>query len=272
MKRIIVATDFSPAAINAADYAAQGAAERKQELVLFTLYKVSIHALNARSSTDAFAELLALKTAELNLAAANLEHRYGIRVIPKLASGDFYEEIVRCIGEFDAGMLVMGMAEKSLEQDLLGNTTTAAIHRLTIPVMAVPLGAVYHGIKHILFACDMLHGVHESILDRVQEVAAEHGALVEVFYVRQTIERLQREDTERAHLDEAMQGISYYYHNVQSARIVEAIKQEVIDSKTDLLIMVPHKYGFWDSLVHRSKTRLMASGNQVPLLSIPVAG
>lgn len=270
MKRILVATDFSVAAENAARYAAQIAAERNCELILFTLYKVSIHVLNARSSINALDEMLALKTKELTLAAERLEKAYGAQVKPHLASGDFYDELTRCIDAYGIGVLVMGMAEKSIEQDLLGNTTTAAIHRIKIPVLAVPQGVSYHGIKHILFACDMLHGVHETVLNRVKSMAMESDAVVEVFYVRDAIEELQRESTERLHIDEVMKEITYYYHNVQSARIVGAIKDEVVATQTDLLIMVPQKYGFWDSLIHRSKTRMMASGNLVPLLSIPV--
>ncbi|HBI90470.1 MAG TPA: universal stress protein, partial [Sphingobacterium sp.] len=30
------------------------------------------------------------------------------------------------------------------------------------------------------------------------------------------------------------------------------------------------KYGFWSSLTHRSKTRMMASGLDVPLLTISI--
>jgi hypothetical protein len=34
--------------------------------------------------------------------------------------------------------------------------------------------------------------------------------------------------------------------------------------------MMPNKYGFWGSLIHRSKTRIMASGSEIPLMSLPL--
>ncbi|MNH31162.1 hypothetical protein D3C79_915000 [compost metagenome] len=64
--------------------------------------------------------------------------------------------------------------------------------------------------------------------------------------------------------------VVYYYRNTESTEVIKAIKQEVLDTQTDLLVMIPQKHGFWSSLMHRSKTRAMASGNNIPLLSIPM--
>jgi len=52
--------------------------------------------------------------------------------------------------------------------------------------------------------------------------------------------------------------------------VIKAIKNELQVSGADLLIMVPYRYGFWNSLIQRSKTRMMASKSSVPLLSIPL--
>ncbi|MNR37414.1 hypothetical protein D3C85_1554260 [compost metagenome] len=70
--------------------------------------------------------------------------------------------------------------------------------------------------------------------------------------------------------DTITKDVIYYYRNIESTEVIKAIKQEVLDTSTDLLVMVPQKHGFWDSLMHRSKTRAMASGNNIPLLSIPM--
>jgi nucleotide-binding universal stress UspA family protein len=42
------------------------------------------------------------------------------------------------VAEYQPEMIVMGMEEKSLEQELLGNTTTSIIKKLRTPVLAVP--------------------------------------------------------------------------------------------------------------------------------------
>jgi hypothetical protein len=52
--------------------------------------------------------------------------------------------------------------------------------------------------------------------------------------------------------------------------VIWEIEKEIIDSNSNLLVMIPKKYGFWESLIHRSKTREMASGLNIPMLSIPI--
>lgn len=266
MKRIIVATDFSAESLNALAYTAQAVKGRQYEIVLFTLQNPSIHVLNARVPPKAFDSYLAQRHQKLTELAEKTRKEHQVSISTYFASGEFYEEVNKCIDESDAFMLVMGMASKSLEQDMTGNTTTAAINRIKVPVLSIPLGAKYSGIKHILFACDVVRGVHQTVLEKIREFAHDFEAMVEVFNVSKKVEEIA--DNNADSIDKGLEGIEYYYRNVASNEIVEAIREGIQSSKTDLLIMVPYKYGFWNSLVHRSKTRMMASGNSVPLLTI----
>lgn len=273
MKRIIIATDFSVEAENAMHYAAAAAAERNYEVILFTLQNISIHALNARISAEGLDQLIKRYQEKLNQVAAKLASEYGIIVKPYFAMGDFYEELPKCFEAHDADIVVFGMAQKSFEQDLLGNTTTQSLHRLTFPIMAIPLSLQYQGIKNILFACDMVRGVHKKVLEKVKSFSQDFGANVEVFHVSDKVAELKQEKVSDTHLEEIQQefsGISYQYKNVQSNEIINAIYEEMEAIKADLLIMVPYRYGFWASLVHKSKTRVMASSSSIPLLSLPI--
>lgn len=270
MKKIIVATDYSAEAENAADFAAAVAAEQGHELILFNYSEISIHVLNARVSGNAIDEILEIYHANLNRAAQALAKKYNVKVTPHLASGNFYESLVNCINQFGAVAVVMGMASKSVEQDLLGNTTTSAIHKLQFPILAIPVTTRYHGFHKVLFACDMEKGVADKVLGNVHELATAFGATVEVLYVKDKIdELLGAEEAEHEAIDKNFAGINYYYKNVQSRKIINAIQDEIKAIDADLLVMAPYKYGFWDSMVHRSKTRMMASGNDIPLLSLP---
>lgn len=268
MRKIIVSTDFSAEAENATVYAAKAAAEHKYELVLFTLYNVSVHAQNTRFSGQVIEDILTREKKKLENKAHFISETYGVSTSSCFVSGNYYEEIAACIDQCQADFVVMGMPQKSIEQDLLGNTTTSAINRLITPIVAIPLGASYNGIKKILFACDIMRGVHKQTLDKVRFVGAKFGAEVEIFHVSQKVEELKSEHKES--IDAIMNGVEYFYKNVAATEIVNAIRQEVIDISADLLIMVPYKYGFWSSLIHKSKTRMMASGINVPLLSIPL--
>ncbi len=57
---------------------------------------------------------------------------------------------------------------------------------------------------------------------------------------------------------------------MRSNAVIKEIEDEIIEFNADLLIMVPKKCVFWESFVHRSKKRIMASGLDIPFLSIPI--
>jgi hypothetical protein len=98
-------------------------------------------------------------------------------------------------------------------------------------------------------------------------------AEIEVLLINQTVEELQEAGGDARALnriDDGLEGIDYYYKNVKSDSIIDGIANEIKKFGADLLIMVPEQHGFWGSMVHRSKTRIMASGLNIPLFSIPV--
>lgn len=273
MKTILVATDFSPEASNATTYASHFAADTGAKIILFHLYHVSIHALNARVQSSSIDELKAASVKKLSDLAKKLSENYKIEVTPILKMGDFQSQLQKTIDATQADIVVMGMLKDSIEQDLLGNTTTAALQRLKFPVLAVPLNTTYKGLKTILFACDITRGVHKTILQKVKNIAVLLGAAIEIFHVSNKISELENEQKEvklTEHFTDELNGTNYYYKSVASNAIIQAIQDEITQINADLLIMVPYKYGFWDSFVHISKTRMMASRSEIPLLSLPL--
>ncbi|QGN22546.1 universal stress protein [Elizabethkingia anophelis] len=269
MKQIIVATDFSAEAGNALTYIVDCIKGRDDYgIILFTLQNPSIHSINARLSPDAISATLSGANEKLRLLAHDITTRHGIEVIPYFSTGLFYDQIKTCIQAHSALLLVMGMAKRSFEQDMLGNTTTTAINRLKIPILSIPIDIKFTGLKHILLAYDMERGIPRKILESIHFFATEFGAEVEIFNVWKQIENLDRIAKKDTSIEETMKGTTYYYKNAESHKVVEAIRSEVLESGTDVLIMVHYRYGFWQSLVHRSKTRMMASGSNIPLLSI----
>jgi len=272
MRTVIVATDFSEIAENAVDYAASAASIIKSKLVLFNSFKLPLHASNTILSVENVQAMVEKNESLLRKRAEDLQNRYGIEVLTESSLLNVEDEIVRLIEQHGAEAVIMGMAKRSLEQDLLGNTTTNLIQQLKFPVLAIPQGVKFGGIRKILYACDVERGIQKKILDRITDTAKLWGAEVEVFNVQEKVTALQEEEPLHPAnlLKEGMDGIQYFYKNVASNAIIKEIKQEILDYQPDIVIMVPNRYGFWASMVHRSKTRMMAAGLDVPLFSIPL--
>lgn len=271
MNTIIVATDFSALAENAVDYAAAIAKRYQARLVLFNAFTIPVPAANGLLTVADFDGLLSDNQDRLKKRAEQIAAMYAIGVNYESSYAIIPEELENLLVKYEAELVVMGMEPDSLKQDLLGNTTTAVIGKLNCPVLAVPEGARFDGLKKIIFACDMLHGLPADLLPRIKAMAIALKADLEVFFVAG---KTGGPDAGAGSGDSqviaaALEGIAYSYKQIRSDAVIKEIRQEIVATEADLLIMVPKAYGFWSSVVHRSKTRAMASGLTIPLLAIP---
>ncbi|WP_379861938.1 universal stress protein [Mariniflexile ostreae] len=264
MNTIIVASDFSQEAKNATEYAIGIAKKTGAKLVVFNLYIVSVHAVHARLPYKSILQSIDAAKTKVENRVQKLSETHGIDITADFAMGNFFNQLKRAIKEHHAEMVVMGMHVKTLDGDLLGSTTSEAIHKIKIPILAVPLKAKFKGVTKILFACDLNRGVNDAILNRIKQTTRKFNSELNVFHVNDKVSSLES-NTE---LLEPLEEVSYFYKSVQSEAVIEEIKKELLAYQPDILIMVPFEYGFWSSLIHKSKTRMMSSGLDMPLLSI----
>ncbi|WP_118194645.1 universal stress protein [Albibacterium indicum] len=272
MKTLIAATDFSKEADNAVEYACFAAATLGTDVVLFNAYHIPLHVSNARLSAKVFKELMDNNKLLLEKKAAELSKKYSIKVDYETRFSQLDEEIESIFLKYDAQMVIMGTAPDSLGQELFGNTTTTLIMQHDLPVLAVPPNVKFKAVRKILFAVDFLRGINVRILENVREYARAAAAEVEVFHVQRKLKAIDEEHrkTTTKEIDSSLGDVPHYYKSIESDKVIEAIKNEAKRMEADLLIMVPQRYGFWESIIHRSKTRIMASQTEIPLLSIPV--
>ena len=270
-KTIIVATDFSKEAENSLEYACEFANKINAKIVLFNSFNLPVSASNTLLSAASFQELIDHNRDLLQKKAQHFSATYGTEIRIETGFMDFSRALDNLFEKYNAVLLVMGMAAKSIEQDLFGNSTTAMIMKLKFPVLAVPNQSKFEGIKKILFAYDEVE--NSALFEKIKDLAVALDAEIAVFHVAKQREQLKGEITaadSTALIAEVWKDVPHYFKKVESDQVVKVIEEEVIDMKADLLIMVPQKYGFLESIIHRSKTRVMASNNKVPLLSIPI--
>jgi len=273
MKPLIVATDFSPEAENAIEYACAAARHLNTKVVLFNSFNIPLHVSNARLPASVFNELLENNRLLLKNRSSELSEKYSIQVDYETSFLQLNEELETLFLKYDAAMVIMGTAARSLGQDLFGNTNTSSLLKLNFPVLAVPMNTVFKPVKTILFACDVLRGINIKILEEIKGFAKILNAEVNVFHVQNQLRSFSEAEKISNKTDQiklSLEGISHSYNPVESDTIIDEIKNEIIRINADILIMVPQRYGFWKSLVHTSKTRIMASESEIPLLSIRI--
>ena len=269
---IIAATNFSAIATNAVNYAAGLAKATGAKLVLFNSFSLSVHSANSHITADAMQKQIDKAISRLENAAKEIADSFKIETSAICTYSFLEDELPKIIAETNADAVVMGMAERSFEQELLGNSTTTAIKNLKIPVLAVPENARFLNIKKVLYACDSLSFSAIKRFSWIKNTLGDFGAEIEFFSVDEKLDDLKEEQHRilmNSNIEKEFEDVKYLYKTVRSNAVINEIKKEIKNYEADLLIMVPQKYGFWDSLVHRSKTRILATGLDIPLLSFP---
>jgi nucleotide-binding universal stress UspA family protein len=269
---IIAATNFSAIANNAVTYAAGLAKSANASLILFNSFQLDIHSANSHISAEAMQKQLDKASERLKTLGSDIAGAFNIEVSCFCSYSFLEDELSSLIELHNAELVVMGMAERSFEQELMGNSTTSVIKNLNTPVLAVPLNARFQNIKKILYACDTLSFSSIKRFSWLRSIVGNLGAEVEFFSVDAKLDDLKQEQDRlllSSTLEEEFQQVKYLYKTVKSNAVINEIKKEINIYNADILVMVPQKYGFWDSLVHKSKTRIMAAGLDIPLLSFP---
>lgn len=269
MKTFIVATDFSEEAENAINYAAALAVEVNAKIILFNSFMIPLHVSNSILPADNIAELERKNEELLQEKATAIAESFGITTsFESKLMRDVHEELGLLFDDHQADLIVMGMASRSVSQDIFGNTTTSAIMQLKYPVLAVPKDVKFTKINKVLYPYDILRKKPEQTLRKIADLTQALNTNLEIFHVQSDSKEADMAEV-KAQIAAHFGSVPHNFRKIGSGEVIEEIEREIISSGADLLIMVPQRYGFWDSMFHRSKTRMMASGSKIPLLSIP---
>ncbi|MBV6639467.1 MAG: universal stress protein [Cyclobacteriaceae bacterium] len=269
MKTILVATDFSAPANNAVDYASHLAKETGAELILFSVHKLSTHASNSLATTTHIDDLLKKKEDQLLALAQKLSNQFGISVRWELKKDDPILDLKNYTKTHPVDLVVMGIESNLIEYKLLGNTTTAAIKLLQFPLLVVPNDIDFTEISNVMYACESSYLKNSDQLDFLKQFLKAFNAKLEVFHVlTKDSEELNDIALERI-LDNILKDIDHSYRYVCSPKVGDGIKDGLEHFHADLLVMIPHRRGFFQSIFHKSHTSQMTVETRIPLLTKP---
>lgn len=270
MKTILVATDYSAAADNAVEYSARLAKDTGAELLLFNVFKLSPHASNALPSTAAVDDLVAQSEDRLHDAARAVAGRHGIAVRWFLGKDDTVQSLSAYMKTHPVDLVAMGIESGLTEYKLFGNTTTDVIHLMQFPLLVVPNGLEYAGMDKVMYACEAAYLKPDCRMALLKELVGAFKAKLEVFHVH-THDHGQ--DAERAELEQKLgrilHDVEHRFAYAQATKVGEGIRAGLERSPADLLVMVPHRLGFIESITKGSQTSQMTVRARIPLLVIP---
>ena len=273
MKTLIVPTDFSPAALNAMNYAADMALQIHASLMLFHVYQVPVAVSDVPIVLVSLDELKEQAEKKLAKLEADLVHITSgkLKIYTETRLGNVVDELEDVCKKINPFAVVMGsVGHSALERTIFGSTTLTAIKHLTFPVICVPKGKEYgSGIKKIGFACDFREVVQTTPAPLIKNFVKEFNAELHVLNVDYKDRHFKPDTPEQsALLHEELQELNPKYDFIEHEDIEDGINEFAEKNNLDLIISIPKKHKLLEGMFKTSSTRQLVFESHIPVMCV----
>lgn len=165
-------------------------------------------------------------------------------------------------------MIIMGTeGSETALADLVGTNASDVVGNLNLPILVVPLGAAYCGLRQLVLATDNLPMADRAVLAPLVQLADRHRAEVLVLNVLDEGKlSTVNEAVEGLKTDHALSAVNHSFHFTASNNKASAIIDWARGRGVELLSCMPHQRGFWQSLFHHSISRELVMHAPMPVL------
>ncbi|MEX1191772.1 MAG: universal stress protein [Brumimicrobium sp.] len=275
MKKILVPTDFSKYALNAAKLAADIA--RKYEARIYFLHIVDMPAVETgiipgQTRQDIAEGLFILKKVKKNFKELfEQDFLKGLNIAEAVQFDGVYESVVEQAKKHEIDLIVMGTHGSSgyVNDFFVGSNTDKIVRLSQTPVLTVREEVKDSSFKKIVFASDFGEGVEESFEDI--------GNLIKFFDAKVDLVRIITRDdfyysTPMLEIMEEFakrQGLKNYDCHVYSAEGVQTgINEFAQRMNADLITTITHGRRGLSKLFNGSVTTDLMKNSPFPVLSI----
>ena len=269
MRTIIVATDFSKSATNAAHYAASMARSLQAELFLLHAYEMPVSSgeISLPVDLDAWQQdaesLLHQLKQELETQTNGM-----VNIRGQVHMGSFYSELRIVCDQLKPYAVVIGSTGKTAaERILFGSSAVYTMKHLPWPVIAVPHGVAFSGIRKIGLACDM-ENVEGLPWDEIGMLLKDFQA--ELHLLNIGLRTALDSDVKIAthFLYEKFKPLKAKFHFLNGTDIDRGILEFAEKKHIDLLIVLPRRKSLINSLLKKSHTRQFVLHSHLPVMAL----
>jgi nucleotide-binding universal stress UspA family protein len=271
MKTILVTTEFSAAALNACNYAADMAVATNADLTILHVYQLPV-SYSEVPLLIPVEEIIGNVEKQMSLLKEELTGRtkgkLTITTEPRMGVS-FSHELETICDEIRPYIVVMGsQGNSATERFVFGSHTIHAMKRITWPLITVPPTATYAGIKKIAFACDC-NEVEETIpVNEITLLVHQFNAALHVLNIDNSENVSDEQLYESEVLKEMLQPVNPQYHFISRKNVDESIINFVEKNEMDMLIVLPKRHNVLMQLVKRSHSKQFILHCHVPVLSV----
>lgn len=268
MKPILLATDYSPAARNAGDYAAQLALTGGTSLVVLHSWAPPAP-MGETPVAVSITELEDIQQSAVQSEADRLAKTWGVKTTAVQRMGFAAEEMQEYAKENNVELMVMGMHETNALGRLLGSVATASLHRMEVPALIIPEGVKFHAPSTILLATDLNTERDWNEIEELEQLSKLFNFDIHVInVVREEQVTTAEESRSGIRLENRMKDHPHTWHFPVDDNILHAIGTTSDKVNADWIAVVPHHLPWYKDLFHSSVSRRIAFSTSRPLLAL----
>ncbi|QKJ29705.1 universal stress protein [Mucilaginibacter mali] len=279
MKTYLVPVDFSDAAKNAAHFAAQLSHQTDtSDIILMNAFYISPYETLLPNP-----DMLMLREQEIEEDAAKrikklnklkkkleTEVREGVNVRIRLNRSHLLRAVVDTVIEENVDLVFLGSkGNSSAGVPGIGSHVINVSKASPAPIIVVPPGYQYSLIDKAVIACDFKQVTENMPMEILHKLLGNQQINLMVLNIDNEGKHATA-DAEQKAQETALHGmLKQYrpqYHYVASPDVIEGILNFAGGHNAQLVIALPHKYSFFQSLLHSSISQQLASNSEIPVL------
>ena len=279
MKTYLIPVDFSKASVNAAEYAAALSHQTNVDhIILLNAYYVSIYETTLPSpdmillreedieqnATDRVKKLNTLKDKLIKKV------RPGVEISVHLNRSHLLRAVIENSISKNVDLIILGSRGNSSNEDTqIGSHVIKIAKASPIPIIVVPPVYTFKGVSKVAVAIDF-NKVKDTVpLEALKRLLNRKKVELMVVNVDDKGKHLHG-DAERAAEETALHGMLKQYNPkyffLEDNNVINGILQFAADKDAQLVIALPHKYSFFQSIMHTSISHQLAESSAVPVL------
>jgi nucleotide-binding universal stress UspA family protein len=270
MHSIVVATDFSDVANNAVRFACEMAKDFQKAVTIFHSYVIPVTFGDNPMPVIPIEDSKAIAAESMDGLVNDLKFAYpDVEIDSHITYGDVTDSLDEYCERNMPWLVIVGNSADDHNTLWFGSNVTSTLKNLPYRAMAVPASAQYKKPKKICLACDYKHLNDKFPASDLIDMVTASGAGLYVLNVDHNNKHFGTDTPAGAEsLNELIKSANPQYHYIDNENANEGITAFIGKNNIDWLVVVPHKYGFWEGLFHKSHTSTLARTSHVPLIAL----
>ncbi len=278
MESILIPTDFSPTARNAAFYALKLAKQiGVKKLVLYHSYEIPVTMDPLAPGIEMY-DIDSLKEeSELSIEKFKLELKAfagNIKIDTVNEFGALTAGLDEVCEDVNAELIVMGITGGGfIEEKLIGSGAVSVSKHTSTPVIIVPATTPFLKIEKIVLLCDFDKADKTIPVEQVKQIVSETNAKLYVLNVEENADENDinfpsNEMGESYAVHTMLRELDPEYHFSRNRNYIDAINDFALENMIDLIITVPKQHNFFEGLFTSGHTKSLAFHSNVPLMVV----